>query len=380
MHPASGGPPVVADRFCRALHGLGWEVEVISTNGFETPGDDSWIEKYQAPYQMTIFPLKGPKGFGYCRELKQSLEEKLQNTDIVHIHNLWSYFNIQGSKLCRKLNRPFVVSTHGMLDPNSLGRKSLKKKVYGNLIEWPALRTASGMIYTHPEECRLAEQQCSGLPQGHVIPLASDEAPSEDRDELSKPFFDRFPQFKSTKNIIFFGRLHSKKGLDLLIPAMAAVKKNHPAAKLLLVGPCEPSYRTELDSKAAEHGVSDVCEFLGPLHDEYKWGALAAANLFALPSYQENFAIALVEALRVGTPAVISKRVNIWNDLSNANAAKIVELDVESVGDTISECLDDLSQLRQIGNNGSKFAKETYSWERSGQMLDVVYRKIIDGR
>ncbi len=377
MHPSAGGPPVVADRFCRHLIPHGWEVEVITTDNYAREDDSSWIEDYQAPYKLTVLPSRGKKGFGFSSSLKRELRAKLPTTDIVHIHNLWSYFNIQGSRLCRKLSIPFVVSTHGMLDPHSLARKSWKKRAYGNWIEWPQLRSATGMIYTHSEEQRLAEQQCSGLPEGHVIPLAADDPPSKDRQALSRTFLAEHPQFTDKTRLLFLGRLHSKKGLDLLIPAMARIRDANPNVVLIFVGPCEPDYRIELDRMLARNGVAQACHFVGPLSGERKWSALAAADLFMLPSYQENFAIALVEALRVGTPALISKRVNIWQALESNRAAFVADLTVDSVVEKTLESLSDRTRLQGMSDAALKYSATSYSWQASTRLLDQDYRKLL---
>lgn len=376
MHPSAGGPPVVADRFCRHLVALGWEAEIITSNSYARNEDLSWVDDYEAPYQMTVLPSVGPQGFGYSSSLGKTLEDKIASADVVHIHNLWSYFNFTGSRICQRNKVPYVVSTHGMLDPNSLSRKSWKKTVYGNLIEWPRLRNASGMIYTHPEEQRLAETQCDGLPSGFVVPLASDPPPNIEREVLKGEFLKSFPELENSKRIVFLGRLHSKKGLDLLIPAMAKIREEVDNVVLVLVGPCEENYLAELKHLAKSSGVEDVCKFVGPRSGKDKWAALAAADLFALPSYQENFAIALVEALSVGTPAVISKRINIWEEIEDAKAGVLTELSQNGVADACLSLLRDEDLVTRTGQAAKRFAENQYSWSRSALELDSIYRSL----
>lgn len=377
MHPSAGGPPVVADRFCRNLQKLGNHCEIISTNSYAPKDDNTWVKDYQANYRLTILDSKGPQGFGYAPDLKQVLLKRLPEVDIVHIHNLWSYCNIMGSRLCRKFDVPFVVSTHGMLDPNSLSRKSWKKFIYSRIVEWPQLRKASGMIFTHQEELELAGKQCHGLPSGFVVPLASDDPPNEDRNELAKEFFSNYPEFANKKLVLFLGRVHSKKGLDILIPAFAKVSQQIKDVELLLVGPVEPSYRRELESLAENCGVQDRCHFLGSFQGTLKWSVLAAADVFTLISYQENFAIALVEALRVGTPAIISRRINIWKDLERNETVLISELDEVAAAENLRRMLESQNLRRQFGGNGKGFASSEFSWQRTGELLANNYRKLI---
>ena len=377
MHPSAGGPPVVADRFCRQLQKLGNQCEIISTDSYAPSDDESWIADYEANYRLTILEGKGPQGFGYAPDLRRVLIERLPDVDIVHIHNLWSYFNIMGSRLCRKFNVPFVVSTHGMLDPNSLARKSWKKFLYSRMVEWRQLRNASGMIFTHQEELELASKQCEGLPPGFVVPLASDTPPSEDRSELAQEFLSKYPKFANKKLVLFLGRIHSKKGLDILIPAFAKVSQQINDVELLFVGPVEASYRRELEAMAQNCGAQDKCHFLGSFQGDLKWSVLAAADVFALISYQENFAIALVEALRVGTPAVISRRINIWKDLEKNETVLISELDEIAAAESLGRLLESDNLRRRFGGNGKEFAASEFSWQRTAELLANSYRKLI---
>lgn len=368
---------MVADRFCRNLFELGWDVEVITSDCYARDVDRSWVEDFEAPYEMTVLRSQGPQGFGYCSGLSKVLEGKLRNADVVHIHNLWSFFNIIGSKCCRKMNVPFVVSTHGMLDPNSLSRKAWKKKFYGLMFEWPRLRHAAGMIYTHPEEQRLAENQCAGLANGHVVPLAADEPPDEPREDLVESFLSRYPTLRGRRLVMFLGRLHSKKGLDLLIPAFKKLRASHEDVSLVLVGPCEPKYLESLRKMAIAEGIDADCHFLGAVAGREKWAALCAASLFALPSYQENFAIALVEAMSVGTPVLISKRINIWNEIQAADAGVVTDLTIQDVAGNMETMLRDCNVLRIKGENARSFALGGYSWRSSAQSLIGAYNSLL---
>ena len=202
---------------------------------------------------------------------------------------------------------PYVVSPHGMLDPGSLGRRGVRKRAYAAVVEWPHLRRAAGMIYTAEEERRLAESSVSGLPPGSVVPLGAGDPPDEPRADLAATFFESFPELKGKRVVLFLGRLHEKKGPDRLIAAFPEVRRAVPGAALALVGPGEERYVAGLRAAAGE-GV----HFLGSLSGRLKWAAYAAADVFVLPSFQENFALTVAEALRVGTPAVLTRHVNIW--------------------------------------------------------------------
>src|SRR5262249_32164051 len=140
---------------------------------------------------------------------------------LVHLHTLWTYPTWAAVRACRRHNVPYVVMPHGMIDPNSLARKQLKKYLYGNLIEWRNLRGAHAMLYTHEEEQRLAESTVRGLPRGYVASLGCDDPPEADRGHLAEEFLSKRAELRGKRIVLFLGRLHPKKGLDLLLGAFA---------------------------------------------------------------------------------------------------------------------------------------------------------------
>ena len=215
MHPRAGGPPVVVDRLCREQLLLGQSPTVVTTTALAA-GDANW--RMDRPYRLEVHDVVGPAGFAYSPGLARALPDLVADSDLVHVHGLWTYPGWRALAWCRRLGVPAAVMPHGMLDPHSLGRKWVKKQVYGRLVEWPALRRASGMIYTCAEERRLAESATPGMPPGWVVPLASEPPPADrTRVELAASFRSRFPSLKGRPTALFLSRLHPKKGLDLLL-------------------------------------------------------------------------------------------------------------------------------------------------------------------
>ncbi|MFK7777472.1 MAG: glycosyltransferase [Gimesia sp.] len=377
MHPNAGGPPVVADRFCQELKSCGHRVSVITTDALSPADDSDWTKPFEQRYDFTTLPSLRKNAFGYSRQLKPLLKKRVREFDLVHIHNLWSYMNIATSKACRKFNVPYVVSTHGMLDPNSLSRKSLKKKWYGRLIEFPQLRRANGMIYTHEEELALANSSCSHLPPGYVIPLGADEPVKEGITEAKADIMKMFPTLAGKKLILFFGRIHPKKGLDLLIPAMAMLSKKMPDAHLVLAGPIDNSYREKIDRLIKEHQLESQITFTGAVYDARKWALLSLSDTFVLPSYQENFAITVAEALRVGLPVVLSKHVNIWKDIVSAQAGISCQLDPADIASKLEQVLSDEDLHRKLSENGPTLVERQFTWKVAGVKLLESYQQVL---
>ena len=380
MHPSAGGPPVVVDRWCVELIRKGIDAGVVTTDAYSDGKPNDWIEQYRSRYPIEVCKKVGPAGFGFSRALKSTFLDKLATTDLVHVHNIWGYTNLLAAGICPKLSVPFVVSTHGMLDPNSFGRKKIKKAIYGKVMEWPALRKAQAIFVTHSEEDRLARETCSDLPEAQVVSLGTEDPPSISREKLKFDFHSKFPLCKNQRLVLFLGRIHPKKGIDLLVRAMLTVRARHPETTLVLAGPGEPEYLKAVRRQCRESGIGSGVVFTGMLEGNDKWAALAAADVFALPSYQENFAIALVEALRMGVPAVVSQRINIWKDLIDGNAAVECELTSSSVAEKINFLLYENDKAARIGENAAKLAAAKYTWKQSGEALIAAYDRVLTNR
>jgi glycosyltransferase involved in cell wall biosynthesis len=217
-----------------------------------------------------------------------------------------------------------------MLDPwfrQAYPLKHLKKSIYWSLIERRVLRDAGAVLFTATEEARLATHTftpCEINPAvvGYGVALA-DAA----RQVSSDVFFQAWPETQGRRLVLFLGRLHPKKGGDLLIEAFAKVLESQPLLQLVMAGPDDGSgTRASLQAQAARLGIAERVTFTGMLSGDLKWSALQAAEVFALPSHQENFGIAVVEALAMGVPVLISDKVNIWREIV-ADEAGMAEAD-----------------------------------------------------
>ncbi len=381
MHPQAGGPPVVAHQWCKQLTRAGHDATILSTNAFVPADDDgSWFQALQSDTNAEIFPSIGPSGFGYSPSLKHRCRELLAATDrtkidLVHLHNLWSYSNRFLTRYLDRARVPFVVSTHGMLDPNSLTRKAWKKRVYGRFCEWPVLRKASAMLYTHPEEERLANLMVRGLPKGKIVPLGAQQS-SQDRETLRATFATKYPELRERKIAIFLGRLHEKKGPDLLLKGLALMTTEQ-RPHLLMVGPGDDDYRRHLEQVASRLGLQSDVTFTGPLSGIEKETVLAGSDVFVLPSHQENFALTVVESLFAGTPVILSDRVNLWEDLTREGAGIRCERAPESIANCLERVLGSETQQASLRQNGLRLAESRFTWEKSADALVSAYEQVL---
>jgi glycosyltransferase involved in cell wall biosynthesis len=375
MHPAAGGPPVVVDRLSRELVARGHEVRVLTTD-LLAGGDRAWATAERRPYALDVYPAARGNGYGFSREFGHSIRTAVAKYDVVHLHTLWTYASLAAARACRQANVPYLVMPHGMLDPHSVRRGWLKKQVYGRVFEWPLLRRARGMCYTHPEEERLAAQTCRRLPRGYIVELGVESPPDCRLTDLRAEFLDRHPELRSRTVVLFLGRVHAKKGLDLLIPAFDRVSQRQPDAHLLIVGPGEPDYIASIRREVAARHLGRKVTFTGLLSGRDKWAAMAASDLFVLPSYQENFALAAVDAIRSGLPVLLSRRVNLWKDVVDARAGRDCETTVDSVTETLNACLADAVWRTEAAEAGARLLTTRFNWAKTAAGLEESYLEV----
>jgi glycosyltransferase involved in cell wall biosynthesis len=214
-----------------------------------------------------------------------------------------------------------------MLDPwfkRTYPAKHIKKLFYWPWGEYRVLRDAAAVLFTSEEERRLARESF-GLYRCKEVVVNYGTAAPANLESARETFFNAFPNLRGERFFLFLGRLHEKKGCDLLIEAFGQVRNSRERGHLVMAGPCaHPDYLRHLQQMAASS--NGMISFPGMLTGDVKWGALSAAEAFALPSHQENFGIAVAEALACGTPVLLSNKVNIWREIE-ADGGGYVEND-----------------------------------------------------
>ena len=267
---------------------------------------------------FTVHPL-GPTvtPFRLTPKLLPWLRANGDRFDGIIVSGLWQYVGLAVWFVFRG-KKPYVVFTHGMLDPYFKHRfplKHLKKWVYWLLAEYWVLRGAYRVFFTTHAEERLARQSfwlhrwhASVVPYGTVGPLG-------DSAEELESFYALQPQLRQQRFVLFLGRIHRKKGCDLLVDAFARVAASDPGLDLVMAGPDQQQWAATLQTVADQAGIAHRLHWPGMLQGAIKWGALRAAEVFILPSHQENFGIAVAEALSVHCPVLLSDKVNIAEEV-----------------------------------------------------------------
>jgi glycosyltransferase involved in cell wall biosynthesis len=223
-----------------------------------------------------------------------------------------------------------VVFTHGMLDPYfkyAFPLKHIKKWLYWVPAEYRILRDAYRVLFTCTAEKRLAEQSFwLHRWNPYVVPYGASGPPAKPQETLKEAFFAKCPEFRGKRFLLFLGRIHRKKGCDLLIEAFGKVAKSDPELHLVMAGPDQQLWSASLKEMAQKGGIQERVHWPGMLIGDAKWGAFYASEAFVLPSHQENFGIAVAEALGCGRAVLLADKVNIAEDIAQDNAG-LMELD-----------------------------------------------------
>ncbi len=307
-------------------------------------------------------------------KLRKRLAATVSHFDGVHMHGLWQASSLWAGRAARAEGKPTIVSAHGMLEPWALQQKAMKKRVYGALVERGTLNRAACL---HALTAAEAEDyhRFGCTPPVAVIPNAVEAPPSIDRGLL----LEMFPQLRDRRLVLFLGRLHIKKGIEILLRAWSRLGADHGDAALVLAGPGEEAYVQTLQARAAELGITDDVLFAGMLDGAAKWSALAAAHVFVLPSYSEGLSVATLEALAAGTPVIIT------------DACHLPEAAAAGAGWEISPAADPLEMALRASLEGSgadrsamsanarHLAKTRYSWAAVTAQMAELYGCVLGG-
>jgi len=317
VDPRGGGPIEGVRQLAPALSALGVAMEVMS---LDAPGAPGTVD-FPVPLHTT-----GPSrsAYGYNAQAVPWLKKNRLNYDAVIVNGLWQYVGFATWQALRHTSTPYYVYPHGMLDPwfkRYYPLKHLKKWLYWPWGEYRVLRDARAVLFTCEEEKREARKsfwlyRCREEVTGYGITSPPGNGPAQRRQ-----FLEQYPLLEGKRLLLFLGRIHEKKGCDLLLHAWKkTLYRKESDSHLVMAGPVDHDYGIAMKALAQKLGLSQSLTWTGMLTGDLKWGSLRAADAFVLPSHQENFGISVVEALACGVPVLISDKVNIWREIKEAQA------------------------------------------------------------
>lgn len=316
----------------------------------------------------SIFPIN-QKSFYFLGRLR--LLTNIFNSDIIHIHGLWHFNSALSIFFARLVNKKYVITPHGMLDIWSLSQSRIKKKIYSFFIERRNLVNASAVHFLNFEELLESKFFEKNL-KTFVLPNGVD------LNELGITSLDNY-DLKSNHYtyMLFLGRLNPKKGFDILIPAFKEALESCPGLKLLIAGPDQFNYKSEIINLLIKYGIKESSSFLGMLEGSEKSNAFRKSDFFILPSYQEGDSVAVKEAMAFGLPVIITPSCHL-NEVTKNNAGFVVQPNIDSIKNAIIQLYSNKSIRKNMGFNAKELIHKNYIWKILVVKLINEYNKIIN--
>lgn len=381
LSPALGGPTQVALGVVRAIRDQGVDAEIVTTNNHGAKVLDvplnQLIEYENVPVRfLPAFPYP-IKEYIFSSALTKWLWQNIGKYDIVDSHYLFSYASTCAGAIARWRKVPYTVRTQGQLTPWALKQSTLKKQLYTILLERDNLAQAAAIHCTTPQEVEDLRNFGINTPT-ITLPLGVDPSPqlSTAKSELHQLY--NIPAERLI--ILFLSRLHDKKRPDLLINSLGKIisanQNLHLNFHLIMAGTGATEYIAYLQQLVSQNNLTNYVTLPGFITGQRKNILLQGSDIFALPSYSENFGIAVAEALAAGLPVIITPEVQIALEVATANAGIIIEGE-DQLTDTIVKLLKSKELRSHLGKNAIALAKKRYAWEKIASQLIKSYREII---
>ena len=376
---STGGGRVGILGICRGLARRGQQVILITTNadGKETldvplgvPTLQEGVEVYFYPVQLSVF------GNVFSIPLAGALKHHVQQSDIVLIHSLYQFMSTAAAHYCRKYRVPYILRPHGSLDTFLVYRRHWYLKwAYLKLFEERNFHCAAAVQYSSKMEEAMTGRFVASRVNSLIISEGID-LESFATLPARGIFRARYPEINNKTLILFLGRFHQKKGLELLIDAFVQIASRCPNAHLVLAGSGDYDYVKQITLMLNNLGLVDRSIVTGQLNDDEKLAVLVDADLFALPSHGENFGLAVVEAMTCGLPVLISDKVGIWQDVVEFEAGIVTPCEPSKIADAMEKLVNDAGLRITLGQNGMKLVDARFNMDRVAERMEMEYQSL----
>ena len=368
LDPRFGGIASSMPRLCHAMSNL---VE-LPVAGFCDPSEIAASEIGKRCSVVT-FP-RGRARWMFDRRLQDGLRDVIGRADGLHIHGIWEEHCAAAAAHAQSLERPYIVSAHGMLESWAIRDKGFKKLIYSTLVERNNLARAvclRALTRTEVWDYRRLglTNPVALIPNGVDVPAHAD----------GRELMVRFPQFENKRLVLYMGRFHHKKGLDLLCRAWSRINRGSHDAHLVLAGHDAGQTAAKTHKLVEELGIAGSVTFTGMLAGSLKWSALAAATLFVLPSRSEGFSLAVLEAMGMGVPSILTRACN-FPEIEQLACGWVVDPDEEQIREALLQALSASSSvLDAMRAKGRELVRTRYQWSLIGTQMAQVYDWILGG-
>lgn len=368
-----GGPPVVAQSLATAQAAMGHSLHVVS---YESPGRQTVPRSDAVQWHLIDVGNERLERLTAWNS-RSALRQAFAGADAVHLHGVWDALLKASGATARKLGVGYALAPHGMLDPWSLAQKPLKKRLalasgYQGLLDHAAF-----LHLLNADEAKLIEPlrlrcPCEVIPNGISPEQFADLPPGG-------AFRAAHPELGDRPYVLFLGRLHPKKGLDVLADAFALLAARRPELDLVIAGPDDGglgAFRQRIEAANGRvAGLAARAHVVGPVYGADKLAALVDAAVFCLPSRQEGFSMAIIEAMACGLPVVVSDACH-FPEVVEAGAGESVPLSADNVAAALDRVLNDApGRGRRLGEAGRRLVLERFTWPRIAESTIAAYRR-----
>jgi glycosyltransferase involved in cell wall biosynthesis len=377
--PTAGGLRTGVLAICEGLVSRGHDVTLFTTDAdFETISPTSLKAKTTPRgFELVVFRAQVVRWSNIISfDLMRALKKQVPTSDLVLIHSPYQISSTVAAHYCRKHKVPYVLRPHGTLDPFLVNRRRrLLKWTYINLLEKRNFRGAAAVQYSSQTEADMTREFIDEkspeliIPEGINIDCFDDLPPHG-------TFRTRFPETQDKRLLLYLGRIHQKKGLELLADAFAEVAQDFANVHLVIAGTGEREYVDRIAQMLRNRQLSARVTMTGQLSDEMKLAVLRDAEIFVLPSYGENFGIAVVEAMACGLPVLITDKVGIWHDVADYEAGVVTQCDAGRIAKALGKLLGDSVSSRSIGQRGRRLVKRKFTVSSMAKMMDDAYTRL----
>lgn len=371
---ASGGVAAAACGMAEAVAARGNDVTIACLNRGGTPLQPHGVavQSFAPDRNSSLLPSV---------KLREYLQNNVAQYAVVHIHGLWQHPSHYAAAAARQFRVPYILAPHGMLDAGSLamGRR-WAKSVAWFLWDSALVSGASAIHCLNEAEIRcspaLSDTRNAVIGNG-VAGAALDNPPVRGlwRREMEGTLGDR-----DRPIALFLSRIHPKKGLERLLPHWPKLLKRHPRLLLVIAGTGDPDHVARVERAVAQYGLTNAVLFVGQLSGAAKSRALADADVFILPSYQEGFSMAISEAMAAGLPVVITRECN-FDEVEEVGAGAVIgHGDMAAFASAVAGMLENPAARTITGGNGKRLVRERFSWEAAAEKLEQLYQAVSQRR
>ena len=363
--PLHGGGSInAAYNISKHLAERGHEVTIFTTD-FEL--DDEYVQSLDGVHVIPFHCIANIGKMLISPKMKERLKKEIKDFDVIHMHNFRSYQNIVAHHYAKRYNIPYILQAHGSVLP--FFQKQGLKRIFDLFFGYTILRDSSRVIAVTKIEAEQYREIGMGEDKIEIMPNGIDLSEYSNLPETGE-FRRKYLIREDEKVILYLGRIHKIKGIDLLVNAFADLVKELDEVRLVIVGP-DDGFLATLKKQIDDLKLGNKILFTGPLYERDKLKAYVDADVYVLPSVYEIFGITVLEACACGTSVIVTDRCGIADFVDKVGY--VVEYDKEHLRDAIFKIVCDEGLGKRFGEEGKRLVKEEFEWDRIVKKLEGLY-------